>query len=436
MNHPERRSERESPEPRHCRVCELEGSRRPLERGRGAARYDGAHRESGEGPAARPAQATTGDREADRPRGSGAGRALRRPLAGAPVRPPAAPRGLRCARPRLAVAAPGRSALSHPHGGGRPGRAPAPVPGRRASASWPPRRTPSPTACGCSGPRWWTSDRASTGCRITARASPGRVATCATSRTSNPRDSSDVKVPWELSRLQWLMPAGQAYLLGGDERYADAVRAVLEDWIEANPCAQTVNWSCTMEAALRILSWTWFFRVFHGSRAWSDAAFRERFLCALYLHADFTDRHFEISDVNGNHCTADGTGLAFAGLFFGQGKDGPRWQAKAWSILCERDRAPGLPGRRRLRGLGPVPPPGRRALPAARPLPRGALPRRPGTLPRAGGGDGPLRGGVHPAGRLGATVGRRRRRARPAARRAGPQRPSLPRGTRRCGLER
>ncbi|HYN04442.1 MAG TPA: hypothetical protein VE359_18480, partial [Vicinamibacteria bacterium] len=36
----------------------------------------------------------------------------------------------------------------------------------------------------------------------------------------NPRDSSDVKVAWDLSRLQWLMPAGQAYLLTGEERYA------------------------------------------------------------------------------------------------------------------------------------------------------------------------------------------------------------------------
>jgi uncharacterized heparinase superfamily protein len=151
----------------------------------------------------------------------------------------------------------------------------------------------------------------------------------------NPHDASDVKVPWELSRLQWLMPAGQAYLLTGDERYAQAVRDVLDGWIEANPCSLTVNWSSTMEAALRILSWTWFFRVFHGSRAWSDAAFRERFLCALYLHGDFTNRHFEISDVNGNHCTADGAGLLFAGLFFGQGRDPRRWQARAWSILCD-----------------------------------------------------------------------------------------------------
>jgi hypothetical protein len=151
----------------------------------------------------------------------------------------------------------------------------------------------------------------------------------------NPDDASDVKVPWELSRLQWLMPAGQAYLLTGEECYAEAVRAALESWIEANPCAQTVNWSCTMEAALRILSWSWLFRVFHASRAWTHPSFRERFLCALYLHGDFTERHLEHSDINGNHCTADAAGLVFAGLFFGQGMDAARWLERGWALLCE-----------------------------------------------------------------------------------------------------
>lgn len=151
----------------------------------------------------------------------------------------------------------------------------------------------------------------------------------------NPHDASDVKLAWDLSRLQWLMPAGQAFLLDGDERWAEAVRAVLDDWIVANPYAYTVNWSCTMEAALRILSWTWFFHVFQGSRAWADAAFRERFLCALFLHGDFTERHLEHSDVNGNHCTADAAGLVFAGLFFGQGRGPERWRERGWSLLCE-----------------------------------------------------------------------------------------------------
>ena len=252
----------------------------------------------------------------------------------------------------------------------------------------------------------------------------------------NPDDASDVKVPWELSRLQWLMPAGQAYLLTGEERYAEAVRAVLESWIDANPYAESVNWSCTMEAALRILTWTWFFRVFHASRAWADAGFRERFLCALYLHGDFTERHLELSDVNGNHCTADAAGLVFAGLFFGQGADAGRWLARGWSLLLRGAAATGLSGRRRLRGVGRLPPPGGRAVPAAGALPARLRARRAARLPRAPGRDGALQRGLLAPRRGTPALGRRGRRARAAARSPGAHRPPLPGGPGRCGVRR
>jgi uncharacterized heparinase superfamily protein len=126
----------------------------------------------------------------------------------------------------------------------------------------------------------------------------------------------DVKFPWELSRLQWLIPAGQAYRLTGDEKYALTVREILEDWMAQNPYAGSVNWACTMEVALRIYSWSWFFHVFRKSRAWEESGFRLRFLSFLYLHGDFTARHLECSDINGNHYTADAAGLVAAGLFF------------------------------------------------------------------------------------------------------------------------
>lgn len=152
---------------------------------------------------------------------------------------------------------------------------------------------------------------------------------------NNPDRPSDVKVPWELSRLQWLMPAGQAFLLTRDDRYAAGARDVLEQWMEANPCGGSVNWSCTMEAALRIFSWTWFFHVFHDAPSWCNPDFRFRFLRALYLHVEFTDRHIERSDVNGNHYTADAAALVVGGLFFGEGQGPQRWQQEGWRILCE-----------------------------------------------------------------------------------------------------
>ena len=157
---------------------------------------------------------------------------------------------------------------------------------------------------------------------------------------NNPDRPSDVKFPWELSRMQWMIPLGQAYVLTRDERYAKTTRDLLDHWIGANPYGHSVNWSCTMEVALRILSWSWFFHVFKHSAAWADAGFRERFLQALYLHGDFTARNLEESDINGNHYTADAAGLVFAGLFFGNGEAPQQWLKLGWNILCNE-----MPGR-------------------------------------------------------------------------------------------
>jgi uncharacterized heparinase superfamily protein len=149
---------------------------------------------------------------------------------------------------------------------------------------------------------------------------------------------SDVKFPWEVSRMQWLMPAGQAFAITGEERYASAVRDLIDEWIAANPYAGSVNWSCTMDVALRAMSWTWLFHVFKATAAWSDLGFQERFLRALYLQGDFTARHLEKSHVNGNHFTADAAGLVFAGLFFGGTGEPARWQQLGWDLL--RDELP------------------------------------------------------------------------------------------------
>ena len=146
---------------------------------------------------------------------------------------------------------------------------------------------------------------------------------------------SDVKIPWEISRLQWMLPVGQAYLLSGDEQYARGARAVLESWIESNPYAYSVNWACTMEPALRLQSWTWLFHVFARSEAWNNRSFRSEFLTSLYLHGAFTEVHIERSTINGNHLTAGAAGLAFAGLFFRGIGAAERWQREGWRTLNE-----------------------------------------------------------------------------------------------------
>lgn len=146
-------------------------------------------------------------------------------------------------------------------------------------------------------------------------------------------DKSDVKIPWEISRLQWLIPVGQAYAIHQDEKYASFVKDILIDWIDNNIYAHSINWTCTMEVALRIIVWEWFFYIFCDSKSWNDDKFRFKFLKSLYLHSYFTERNLEKSDVNGNHYTADGAGLVFAGLFFKDYQKGEVFFNVGWQIL-------------------------------------------------------------------------------------------------------
>ncbi|HET9474415.1 MAG TPA: heparinase II/III family protein, partial [Steroidobacteraceae bacterium] len=136
---------------------------------------------------------------------------------------------------------------------------------------------------------------------------------------------SDVKTAWELSRMQWLLPCAQAWVLTRDERHARHILNVLEQWMAANPYTCGVNWGVTMEPAMRLLTWTWMLRACADSAAFADAGFRERFMRSLFLHGLFTEKYFERSDVNGNHFTADAAALVVVGVLFGEGEDARRW---------------------------------------------------------------------------------------------------------------
>jgi Heparinase II/III-like protein/Heparinase II/III N-terminus len=140
----------------------------------------------------------------------------------------------------------------------------------------------------------------------------------------------DVKLPWEASRLQWALPLGQAFLLDGSDRWADAARSIIERWLAANPYPRGVNWAIAMEAGLRGIVLGWLLHVFGDT--WGEA-FSLRVLASIYLHADFVDRNVELGDVNGNHLDADAAALVVLGTMLGGSRHPRRWAERGWQLL-------------------------------------------------------------------------------------------------------
>lgn len=144
---------------------------------------------------------------------------------------------------------------------------------------------------------------------------------------------SDIKVPWELSRLQWLLPVGQAYVLDQDEEDAEFARDIVVEWMRSNPVCTGPNWICAMDVALRAISMVWLYQACKHSDAWSGARFLEEFVKQLILHGKFIDSNLEYTDVNGNHLTADLAGLTIIGVALGGEGISKRWVERSWRIL-------------------------------------------------------------------------------------------------------
>jgi hypothetical protein len=122
-------------------------------------------------------------------------------------------------------------------------------------------------------------------------------------------DGSDVKAPWELSRLQWSPVVAKAFVLTGDKKYRAALRSSLTDWIVANPLGKGVNWTVAMEAALRGISLCltmellWPFSL--EEKPWLD-----QLTASLWQHLRFIEAHSEFSFlVRSNHYLSNIVGL-------------------------------------------------------------------------------------------------------------------------------
>lgn len=134
-------------------------------------------------------------------------------------------------------------------------------------------------------------------------------------------DGSDVKVPYELSRLQFLPVLGKAHVLTGDVSYRRAAKDLLSHWIQSNPAPVGVNWTLAMEAALRAMSICFLLNLLspfpNEEQSWLATVTRSLAQHLLYIEANIefshllTSNHY-LSDVVGLYCLSmflDGDGM-------------------------------------------------------------------------------------------------------------------------------
>lgn len=157
----------------------------------------------------------------------------------------------------------------------------------------------------------------------------------------------DIKVPWELGRMQHLPTLALACHFARAEApgfrataaYVREFRNQVLDFIATNPPGFGVNWSCAMDVAIRSTNLLVAHDILKASGALLDDDFEHAFAASILAHARNVAKNLEWSPkYRGNHYLANTVGLLFASAYLPACDEVNSWLAfSTQELLAEVD---------------------------------------------------------------------------------------------------
>lgn len=147
---------------------------------------------------------------------------------------------------------------------------------------------------------------------------------------------ADVKVPWELARMQYLPAMAQAATLAAKgekgfalpQDYAKEFAAQIVDFIAANPPRFGVNWVTSMDVGIRAANWLIAYDMFRAMGEVFPDEWERIFRRSIYEHAAHIAANLEWSSgLRGNHYLADVVGLLFCAAWLPRSPETDVWLA-------------------------------------------------------------------------------------------------------------
>lgn len=133
---------------------------------------------------------------------------------------------------------------------------------------------------------------------------------------------SDIKLPWETARMQYLFSLGLAFWLTREEKYARKVKDIILDFIHTNPFDCGPNWNVSMEVGIRISNMILAAELIQGADCF-DADFYENLASSAYEHLlHIKDNLENVGGRTSNHYLGDVLGLAAVSAAFPTLPDG------------------------------------------------------------------------------------------------------------------
>ena len=154
----------------------------------------------------------------------------------------------------------------------------------------------------------------------------------------------DIKVPWELSCMQHLIQFALAYAMATADQpgfalpdiYLREFQDQILDFVATNPPHFGVNWTCTIEVAIRVVNWLVAYDLFTKQGASFEETFFLVFSRSVYEHGRHIISNLEWSkEFRGNHYLSDIVGLLFVASYLPLTQETDAWLAFAIQELVK-----------------------------------------------------------------------------------------------------
>ncbi len=142
---------------------------------------------------------------------------------------------------------------------------------------------------------------------------------------------TDIKVPWELARMQHLPLLAKNFV---NKETSSKQKKILFnefknqilDFIATNPLGYGVNWSCSMDIAIRASNCLLAYDIFVSGGAKFDSDFIKHFTKSIFEHGLHISKNLEWNfGQRGNHFLSNLTGLIFISTYLGKSKITDKW---------------------------------------------------------------------------------------------------------------
>jgi len=143
---------------------------------------------------------------------------------------------------------------------------------------------------------------------------------------------SDIKLPWELAKMQYLFLLGKVFNYTKDEKYATEIVNQIDSWITSNPPLRGIHWISALEVGMRVIA---FVMVYPFIRRTMGSDFMLRYLASIYRQTEFIESNLSASKEANTHLIGESFALLLAGMFLNC-PESRRWYEKGLSILLKQ----------------------------------------------------------------------------------------------------